>query len=205
MLVKVSSSYYLCIYLYSVIAINSYSLDFILTLIRQKNNNKKTTTHTACHATRKPESTWAYGLFCVDSCHVIPMEFISVPCCNATKCWTVQWGEYLCKALYTHSPFSFLFFATDGPEISCGHHFIVQEDTYFTPNCTVNGFPQITENWYKDEDDILSGFPRTMYRNAAGNYTLIASNNYSNVSHVIQIEVWCKCTMDLIFYLFIFY
>ncbi|XP_053531498.1 hemicentin-1 isoform X2 [Ictalurus punctatus] len=77
-----------------------------------------------------------------------------------------------------------------GPEISCGHHFIVQEDTYFTPNCTVNGFPQITENWYKDEDDILSGFPRTMYRNAAGNYTLIASNNYSNVSHVIQIEVW---------------
>ncbi|KAF4073719.1 hypothetical protein AMELA_G00246540 [Ameiurus melas] len=77
-----------------------------------------------------------------------------------------------------------------GPEISCKQHFIVQENTNFTPNCTVKGFPQITENWYKDADSTSLEFPQIMSRKAAGNYTLIASNSYFNVSHVIQIEVW---------------
>lgn len=95
--------------------------------------------------------------------------------------------------LYAHSPFYCLFCATDGPVISCSCHYEVRTGERFTPNCTVEGFPQPEVVWYKNGMDIVQ-FPEYMSKSDAGQYTLIASNDHSNSSHTLEIDVLCKCT-----------
>lgn len=94
--------------------------------------------------------------------------------------------------------FSFLFFAADGPEISCGSHYSVLEHEVFTPNCTVVGYLPIETIWLKDED--LVEFPQTMQKTDAGTYTLRASyNNNIFANHILEIYVLCKCTTIVFF------
>lgn len=82
-----------------------------------------------------------------------------------------------------------MFFTTDGPEWTCPRTFIFLEFTRYNFKCS-EGFPEPTEIWYKDEEEVQP--PEILTRSDAGQYVVRVSNHLETLNVTVDIVVHCK-------------
>lgn len=77
----------------------------------------------------------------------------------------------------------------DGPELTCKDTQTVMQNVPFNLSCIVEGFPEPTLTFYKDDDEIKTN---KLTRKDAGLYIVNASNSQQTVTSQIDIFVNCK-------------
>uniref|UniRef100_A0A3B5QTJ6 Hemicentin-2-like n=1 Tax=Xiphophorus maculatus TaxID=8083 RepID=A0A3B5QTJ6_XIPMA len=73
-----------------------------------------------------------------------------------------------------------------GPEWTCPHTYTILEHTRHNLTCS-QGFPEPTEIWYKDEDEVQ--LPVFLTRSNAGQYFVRVSNNLTTLNFTVDIVV----------------
>ncbi|XP_042360313.1 hemicentin-2-like [Plectropomus leopardus] len=74
-----------------------------------------------------------------------------------------------------------------GPELRCQNDYTVLEDTPYSLNCTVEGYPKPEIMWTKDGEEVE--LPEKLTRRDSGQYLITASSGSSSVSQTVNINV----------------